>query len=71
MTLVNTIGLVVVLALGLTAALYQLTHWTDPEADEEYARIDQEADTADAFARDLERIRALNQLPYDPERLGS
>lgn len=67
----NLIGLIVIVGLGLAVALYQLTRWTDPEADAEYSRIDCEADTADAFARDLERIRALPAPNFDPEALGS
>lgn len=69
--MINLIGLIVIVGLGLAVALYQLATWTDPEQDAELSRIDVEADDADAFARDLERIRALAQLPYDPERLGS
>lgn len=54
---VNACALVVVVALGLTVALYHLARWSDPEQDAEYARIDTEIDRAYAFARQLEQLR--------------
>jgi len=43
----------------------------DPAMDEQCSRVDLECEVADAFARDLERVRNLPQLNFDPERLGS
>lgn len=56
-------------ALFLTLLLHRLSRWTDPELDEEYSRIDEAVDARDSFVRQLEQIRSLPSMAYDPERL--